>query len=195
MKVIGITGGIATGKSAVAAIFEDLGAPVFNADVCVHRLLDHNADLYAQISWTFPKAIIDRKIDRKLLGDAVFADETRLTKLETILHPYVRQEEVAFIKRALQDGKKAAILDVPLLLETDADKLCDAVIVTECDELIQLQRAMERPYMTEEKFRSILRRQMKPQERRKKATHIIKTDGTIEQTRAQVQDIIKELGI
>lgn len=195
MKVVGITGGIATGKSAVAAMFEEAGAPVFNADACVHRLLEYNADLYKQISWTFPKAIVDRKINRKLLGEVVFADEKRLSKLESILHPYVRQEEVMFIKHALQDGKKLAVLDVPLLLETDADKLCDVVILTECDDLIQWQRALERPHMTEEKLRSILHRQMKPAERRKKATHIVKTDGDIEQTKQQVYAIIKAMAL
>ena len=116
MKVIGITGGIATGKSAIAAILAEKGAPVFNADACVHRLLDQNADLYKQISWTFPDAIEDRRINRRLLGDAVFADETKLSKLEEIMHPYVREEEVLFIKTSLQEGQKIIALDIPLLI-------------------------------------------------------------------------------
>lgn len=191
MKVIGITGGIATGKSALTGMFAERGAAVFNADVCVHQLLDRDPDLYKQIAWTFPNAIEDRRINRKLLGDVVFADETKLSKLETILHPYVREQEIVFIKNSLQEGKALVAMDIPLLIESGADKLCDVVILTECASDIQKQRALARPGMTSEKLAGILRRQMKQEERLKKATHVVRTDVPIEQTSRQIDAIIK----
>lgn len=158
MKVIGLTGSIATGKSTVSKMFRTLGIPVFDADAFVHQLFSQDAETIAAIQKTFPKAIHQGQIDRKALGKIVFADDEKLKRLEAMLHPKVRAAEMEFMSQ--QHHRRFCVLDIPLLFETGADLLCDEVWVTYCPDFLQRQRIMARTGMTPEKCEQILARQM-----------------------------------
>lgn len=175
MIVIGLTGGIATGKSVLASQFEACGVKVFNADACVHQLLGPNGTAVAAVEKAFPSAVIKGAVDRAALGKIVFADDAKLGALEAILHPFVRAAEIAFVMSQAKQRKRACVLEIPLLFETGADVLCDIVVTTYCPAFLQEQRALKRPNMTPEKLKSILYKQMKQPERARLADIVIPT--------------------
>lgn len=193
MKVIGLTGGIATGKSTVAAIFSLHGVPVFNADAYVHQQLKQGGKAVPAIETVFPQTVINGAIDRTMLGEIVFADEKKLKRLEEIMHPLVREAEIAFIGEHKAAGKKLVVLEVPLLYETGMDSLCDITIVTDCPAAIQKERALSRPHMTPAKLEHILRQQMSAEEKRRRANHVIRTDLPLEEMEGDVRRLVKEL--
>ena len=126
--VIGITGGIASGKSTVARMFARHHIPHVDADRLVHHLLATDKTVAAEIAEYFPEAVQHGKVDRKKLGLAIAHDPKKLNHLEALLHPRVRHAEEQAILRAIRHRRKAILLDVPLLFETGADALCDVVI-------------------------------------------------------------------
>ena len=193
MKVIGLTGGIATGKSTVAKMFAEEGAAVFDADKAVHDLMQQDDAMIDAIAKTFPTAVENRSINRQVLGQIVYQDKTKLEKLEAIIHPLVRDKERAFLQEAKTNGKAIALLDIPLLFETDAHTLCDVTAVTDCEESVQRERALARPTMSEEKLDKIIAQQMSRAERNKRADYIIRTDQTLDETKQAVIKIVKEL--
>ena len=175
MIVIGLTGGIATGKSTVARQFAQMGAAIYDADRTVHRLLARGGAGVAPVAKAFPKASANGAIDRKKLSAEVFGKPAALKRLENILHPLVRQEESRFVAQVKKEGRVFAVLEIPLLFETGADKRCDYVAVTWSPPHMQKRRAMAREGMNEEKLRAILSRQMPYAARRKKADFVIHT--------------------
>src|SRR5204863_824112 len=116
MFVIGLTGSIAMGKTATARLFADEGVPVHDADAAVHKLYEGKAA--ALIEAAFPGTTKQGKVDRGALGQRVLHDPPALRRLESIVHPLVREEEMAFLKAAEESGAKVAVLDIPLLFET-----------------------------------------------------------------------------
>ena len=143
------------GKSATAKMFAEEGVPVHDADAAVHRLYDGEA--VAAIEAAFPGTTSGGKVDRAKLGQRVLGDNGGACKrLEQIVHPLVRQAEERFLAAAERDGAKVAVLDIPLLFETGAEKRCDAVVVVSAPADVQRARAFERPGMNEEKFEAIL---------------------------------------
>ena len=193
MKVIGLTGGIATGKTTIADMFEDAGIAVFDADKYVHQLLDMDNDLIADILDAFPMASVHGRIDRKVLGRIVFSDDNQLKRLEALTHPAVRQAEHDFLYEQEAAGAKAAVLDIPLLFETKADALCNVVVVTDCEPETQKQRVLARPNMNEVKYQGIIDRQMKRDERNALADHVISTEQSFDACREQVNAILSAL--
>lgn len=175
MIVLGLTGGIAMGKSTVAKQFAKLGAATHNADIEVHRLLGKGGKAVAAVSRLFPEAFLGGAIDRAKLGQIVFHDPAALRRLEAVLHPLVREAEENFVAKARRHGKKIAVLDIPLLFETGADQRVDLTATVTCPLFLQKQRALQRPNMTEEKFRRILAQQMPDREKCARADFIIPT--------------------
>lgn len=174
MKIIGLTGGIASGKSTVTAMIRRLGIPVHDADATVHRLLAPKGTAVAAVAQAFPGTLrSDGGIDRARLGQRVFGDPEALAVLESIIHPLTRRAEVRFLQRHRRFGTPLVVLDVPLLLETGGQSRCDAVMVVVCPPFLQRQRALRRPGMTAAKLEAILARQATPQQRRKAATWLI----------------------
>lgn len=159
MKVIGLTGSIATGKSTAARMLSYLGVPVFDADRAVHALMQHGTPTYDEVVFHFPAAVEDNRIHRGKLGAHIFEDDTARLRLEGILHPKVRAAEILFLKHAIRHRQPVVVLDIPLLFETGTDNLCDTVWVTHCPPFMQEQRAMKRPHMTAAKLKRILERQ------------------------------------
>lgn len=193
MKIIGLTGGIATGKSTVTAMFRDAGIAVFDADACVHALMAPDGKGFQPIADAFPQAIMDGKIDRKTLGRIVYADDAKLKQLEAILHPLVREEELAFIRDARIRGDAMVLLDIPLLFESDAHLMCDMTIVTDCSPETQKQRAMARPTMTEDTYQRIIAKQMSRADRLARADKVINTEGSLEITQAAIHELIEKV--
>ena len=136
MIIVGLTGSVASGKSTVAAWIRETGIAVHDADAVVHSLLAENGQVVAEIIATFGSDIraSDGSIDRKKLGEHVFANRADRKKLESILHPLVRQHRDQFLQDQRRLGSQIVVLDVPLLYETGGDGLCDYVIVVYADE-------------------------------------------------------------
>lgn len=191
--VIGLTGSIGMGKTTVTHMFMRHGVIACDSDAIVHALLAEGGKAVAVIAKIFPATRKDNAIDRQLLGKEVFGNKVKLAKLEAIVHPLVQQEQRAFILRAKRLGKKIVLLDIPLLFETGAEKRCHKVVVVSAPYFIQRQRVMARPRMTEEKFASILARQMPDKEKRRRADSVIDTGLGKARSAAQVARFLKTI--
>lgn len=173
MIVFGLTGSVAMGKSHVAAIFRSLHIPVFDADKAVHRLLTEGGAAVPKVAALFPQALEGRAINRKTLAGQVFGNKQALSSLEKILHPLVREEEKRFLKNARLRNFPLVVLEIPLLFETGAERLCDKVMVVTASFFLQKQRVLKRPAMTEQKLRAILKRQTHDHSKRSRADYLI----------------------
>lgn len=193
MITLGLTGSIGMGKTTVAAQLAEFGARIISADEIVHKLLGEGGAAVAEVAKHFPHTVENNAVNRKALGDVVFHNEREMKTLEAILHPLVVAEENAFILRERSAGTKIAVLEIPLLYETGAEKRCDAVIVVSAPFPIQEYRVMRRPNMTPEKFRRILGKQMPDREKRKRADFIVQTGFGKAYSRWQVKQILRKL--
>jgi dephospho-CoA kinase len=177
MKVIGLTGSIGMGKSVASSLLRRLGIPVHDSDAAVHELLSPGGAAFTTVSLAFREAW-DRKrkvIDRKKLGEIVFADEEARRRLEAILHPLVWRAQKKFLLKARRMGLKKVALDIPLLFETGAERKCDAVITVSAPFLVQKQRVLRRPGMNEKKFFAILSRQLPDIQKRRLSDIVVET--------------------
>ncbi|MDX2074257.1 MAG: dephospho-CoA kinase [Alphaproteobacteria bacterium] len=175
MITIGLTGGIGMGKSTIARQCALLGAKTLNSDDVVHRLMSPGGKAFAKVSENFPQVVAAGKIDRKKLGEIVFADDKKLTILEAILHPLVIAEEEKFARAMKNKGARILVLDIPLLFETGGERRMDLTLVATAPAFIQAQRVLARPHMTREKLAAIRARQMPDAEKRKRADGIVHT--------------------
>ena len=178
MIIVGLTGSIASGKSTVASWIRETGAAVHDADAVVHNLLGANGQAVAEIIAIFGPDIAasDGGIDCKKLGGHVFANPVDRKKLESILHPLVRQSRDQFLQDQQRLGSQIVVLDVPLLYETGGDGLCDYVIVVYAGDKTIWHRALSRPGMTAEKLSGILATQMPASEKCQRADFVLDTD-------------------
>jgi len=175
LKVIGLTGGIGMGKSTAAAAFRRAGLPVFDADATVHRLQARGGRAVPAIAVAFPGTVRDGAVDRTLLRRAAVESPGAMTRLEAILHPLVRQEERAFLARARRAGRRAVVLDIPLLLETGGDWRVDLVVVVSAPPAVQMARVRARRQMTPAQIQAIIARQMPDRNKRRRADVVIRT--------------------
>lgn len=176
MRVLGLTGSIAMGKSTTARMFRSFGVPVFDADLAVHDLMAPGGAAVAAVLQAFPGVGSDAGgIDRRRLGAAVFGDEVALAHLESILHPQVRAAERRFLTACRRNGDPLALLDIPLLFEGGAERRCDATVVVSAPAWVQARRALARPGMTRERLAAVLARQMPDREKRRRADFVIRT--------------------
>ncbi|MFM7345641.1 MAG: dephospho-CoA kinase [Tagaea sp.] len=169
MKVVGLTGSIAMGKSTAAKLFRRLRVPVYDADATIHALLARGGAGVAPVATAFPGVVKDGAVDRAKLGAAVFADPVALARLEAILHPLAARGREAFVASHRRNRAKRVVLDVPLLFETGGERHCDIVVVVSASATLQRQRALARPGMTAEKLAGILARQMPDPLKRRRA--------------------------
>jgi dephospho-CoA kinase len=189
MIVAGLTGSIAMGKSTVAAMFAALGAPIFDADAAVRMFYAGKGK--ETVEAAFPGVLANGDIDRERLAQLVLTDPAALKRLESLVHPAVADEEARFIERAAADGRRLAIVDVPLLFETGGESRVDLVVVVSAPENVQRARALQRDGMSEAKLDAMLSRQMSDVEKRRKAHFVIDTAGSLEQTRMQVSQFVR----
>ncbi len=173
MRILGLTGSIGMGKTTAAGMLRRLGVPVHDADASVHGLMAAGGAAVPAIAEAFPTALSGEAIDRQRLGAQVFDDPPALRRLEAILHPMVRADAEAFVKRARRRRCALVCLDIPLLFETGAEGRCDAVLVITAPRLIQASRVLRRPGMTAARFESILAAQMPDREKRRRADFVV----------------------
>ena len=193
MLILGLTGSIGMGKSTAAGMLRQLGVPVHDADASVHRLMARGGAAVPQIAALFPDAVQDGQVDRGRLGQAVFGDAAALRRLEGVLHPLVRRGSDRFLRRQARRRRWLAVLDIPLLYETDAAGRCDAVVVVSAPAWLQRQRVLARPGMTAERFAAIAAQQVPDREKRRKADYVVETGLSKRNTLCQLQAVLKDM--
>jgi dephospho-CoA kinase len=193
MIIIGLTGSIGMGKSTVARMFAEEGAPAFNSDDAVHVLYASGGAGVGPVGAAFPGVVKDGAVDRVALSAQVLDKPDALKRLEAIVHPLVREAQAQFLATAREAGAKAVILDIPLLFETGAAGLVDKVVVVSAPADVQRARVLARPGMTVEKFEGLLARQTPDAEKRARADFVIDTSRSFEDTRAQVRAVLDAL--
>jgi dephospho-CoA kinase len=191
----GLTGGIASGKSTVAAILRELGFPVLEADRIAHQVIEPGQPAYAEVVATFGDEILDpdKRINRTRLGAIVFNDREKLNQLNAIVHPRVEEEMVKQFAE-LEDGGKypAAFVEAALIFEANLRKKLDGVAVAWCQPEQQLARLIERG-MSEPEARKRIALQMPVQEKLALASDKINCAGSLEETRRQVAALAAKL--
>jgi dephospho-CoA kinase len=191
MLIVGLTGSLGMGKTTAAAHLRARGLPVFDTDAEVHRLYATSAARVIEAA--FPGTTRDGKVDRGKLADALIAEPTRFAELEAIVHPLVRASERAFVNDEAARGTAIAVLEIPLLFETGADKKVDATIVVSAPAEIQRRRLLLREGLDEEKIKRLLARQMPDAEKRERADFVVDTGRSVEASNAELDAIIAEL--
>ena len=188
MKIIGLTGGIGSGKTSVASKLRALGARVFDADEVAKNAVLPGTEGFRKVVEIFGTQIVDAegKLDRTVLAEIVFNDKESLKTLEEIIHGYVWQETDKFLIECRQAGERAVILDVPLLIECGWYKKVDEVWLVALPVEKQIMRTMERSGMTAEAVQARIAAQMSLDEKKKYATLIIDNSETWEETEKQV---------
>ncbi|PVB62005.1 dephospho-CoA kinase [Labrenzia sp. 011] len=188
---LGLTGSIGMGKSVTAKMFAAEGVPVHDADAAVHALYSGRAA--PLIEAAFPGTVTDGKVDRKLLSPRVLDKPEAMKRLEAIVHPLVREVEEEFLEKARAARRRLVVMDIPLLFETDSMRRVDVAVVVTADARIQRQRVLARPGMTEDRFHSILQKQMPDAEKRRRAHFLLDTGHGMEPARRGVRAILKAL--
>lgn len=195
MVVIGLTGGFGTGKSTVAAMFEQLGAAVLDADRITHELMEPKKMVWRRIVDTFGVAILneDNSINRRRLAEIVFKDVDKRKQLESFVHPEVVNHinrEVQLIEK--EHKVKAVVLDVPLLIEAGAKNLAGVIVVVTASPEIQQERLLKK-YGSQERIAGRIQAQMDISAKVALADYVIDNSDDVDNTRTQVRDIWNKL--
>ena len=190
--ILGITGGIASGKSTVSAYLKSKNIPVVDADAISHKVMGKGKPVLKIIEEEFgPQFFVDGRLDRQLLGQYCFQSEERVEKLNSIVHPFIFEE----MEKQFEEHKDAplVILDAPLLIETELYKRCDKVMVVTCSRGKRIVRAIKRSNLPKLEIRKRMKQQIPESERLKYADYVIKNNSTIEKTFQQVDKVLKDL--
>ncbi|WP_068875822.1 MULTISPECIES: dephospho-CoA kinase [unclassified Phenylobacterium] len=193
MRIIGLTGSIGMGKSTTAAMFRDLGIPVYDADAAVHDLYDEGGAAVGPVDEAFPGVVKDGRVDREELRKRVLGQPEELKRLNAIVHPLVGRDRIGFFKAAEEAGADMVVLDVPLLYETGGDANVEAVVVVSAPPEMQRERVLARPGMTPERLDAILAQQMADAEKRARAHYVVDTGRGLDAAREQVAAIVADL--
>ncbi|WP_454796417.1 dephospho-CoA kinase [Novosphingobium lindaniclasticum] len=189
--VLGLTGSIGMGKSTVAAMFRELGVPVFDADAAVHELQGPDGALLPAIEAAFPGTTGPGGVERQKLGAAVFGNKDALSRLEGIVHPAVAAMREQFLSD--YGASPLIVFDIPLLYEKGGHRGLGAVAVVSAPAETQRERVLARPGMTKDRFEQILGLQVPDAEKRARADFIIDTGTSLAETRDQVERIVHAL--
>jgi dephospho-CoA kinase len=195
VRRIALTGGIATGKSHVRRRFEELGVPTIDADTLARQAVAPGTEGLAAVVHEFGPGILDETgaLDRKSLGAIVFADAAARRTLESIIHPKVQLAEDEWFASLDPVRHPFAIADIPLLYEVGRDAAFEAVIVAACEPETQIRRVVERDGLSEAEARQRVAAQLPIGEKARRADYVIRTDGTFEETDAQVEQVLGKL--
>ena len=195
MLRLGLTGGIASGKSTVSAMLRDAGFAVLDADAIAHELMEPGNPAYEEILAEFGMSIanVDKTIDRAALGKIVFADSAKLKRLNAIVHPRVEERIVSKFAELQRGGShSAAFVEAALIVEAGLDKKLDGVVVVWCEPAQQIERLISRGF-SEEQARRRIATQLPPEEKLRHATENIDCSGSIGETRQQVEKLAAKL--
>jgi len=190
VKLIGLTGGVGSGKSTVAGILRDLGADIVDADEASHAVYAPGTPGFDAVVREFgPEYVRDGQVDRVRLGRLVFDDVDAHARLNAIVHPLVRDWMAERTREAAERGAEVVIQDVTLLYENGLADLFSSVVLVYVPEDVQLERLVEGRGLTEDRARAMIAAQMPIDEKRRRAHHVIDNSGTREETRRQVEEI------
>src|SRR5262245_20805681 len=198
MLRVGLTGGIATGKSTIGAMFVDLGCHLIDSDQITHQLFEPGQSVYAAVVKEFGKQILaaNGTIDRRILGDIVFRQDPQTrVRLHAVVHPAVIERQQQWLDdMAKRDPRAIAIVDAALMIEVGTYKNYDKVIVVTCRPEIQKQRLRARlPALSDDEIEARIRSQMPMEEKVKFADFVIDNSGSVDASRAQVSEVHKTL--
>jgi dephospho-CoA kinase len=194
VKLVGLTGGVGSGKSAVAAMLRALGAEVVDADEASHAVYEPGTPGFAAVVREFGDGYVrDGRIDRKALGELVFKDAEARRRLNAIVHPLVREWMADRTAEAVDRGADVVVQDVPLLFENKLESLFPTVILVWVPEEMQVERLVGGRSFTPERAHEVIAAQMPIEDKRSRATHVIDNTGSRESTRAQVEKLWRSL--
>ena len=181
MKIIGLTGGIASGKSTASSILRKFGATIIDADVLARKVVEKGEPTLEKIIKTFGRGILKENgtLDRKALGEIVFSDQKKLLKLNEIVHPAVNQLALKLFQKENEKGKEKIVYDCPLLIEGDLLSIVDCVWLVYIDEATQISRLMKRDGFTEKQAMERIESQMPLKDKLKLADVVIENNGDV----------------
>jgi dephospho-CoA kinase len=194
---IGLTGGIASGKSTASKYLKEKGIPVVDADLIARLAVDKGMPAYHEIIKAFGDGVLspDFTINRSYLGDIIFKDAEKRKVLNSIVHPAVREEMNRQAESHLNAGSRSVVLDIPLLFESKLTHMVDKTLLVYVSPHVQLQRLLSRDPLTEEQASARISSQMSLEEKMKLADAVIRNDGTKDELYHQIDGIIKEWNI
>ncbi|WEV50568.1 dephospho-CoA kinase [Lactobacillus sp. ESL0731] len=193
--VLGLTGGIASGKSTADAFFRKQGLPIIDSDLIAHQILNVGEDGYLQVVQHFGKKFLnpDQTINRHQLGKVVFSNPEQLKILNKITHPLIFQTIQAKITQNKQAGKQLIIVDAPVLFESGGQKYCDQTLLIAIPEEMQIERLMQRDQLTRQAALNRIKSQMPLAQKIKLADYVVTNTGTIEELEAKLAELLLKL--
>jgi dephospho-CoA kinase len=195
VKLIGLTGGVGSGKSTVATMLRELGAVVVDADEASHAVYEPGTPGFEAVVSEFGDYYVsDGRIDRQRLGELIFKDAASRRRLNAIVHPLVRDWMAARTTEAVEQGANVVIQDVPLLFENGLEPLFSSVVLVYVPEEMQVERLVQGRGFTPERAHAVIAAQVPIEEKRRRAHIVIDNSGTPEQTRVQVEQLWARLG-
>lgn len=195
MKLVGLTGGIASGKTTVAKIMKRLGAAIVDADALSREVVEPGRDAWKAIVDTFGAEVLrpDQTLDRQKLRAVIFNNSTARKKLESIIHPRVRALAEERINQQAAAGYEIVVYEVPLLFEGNLHEWLRPVVLVACDADVQRQRLQQRDRLTPEEAQKHIDAQMSLEEKRRLADYVIENDGDLESLERQVEAVLKRI--
>ena len=193
---LGLTGGIASGKSTADDFFKKRNIPIIDSDLIAHQIMEVGQNGYNAIVAYFGTNILndDQTINRRQLGEIVFNDKAKLKKLNELTHPLVHQEIKRQMEQYRLNQEKLVVIDVPLLFESGFESLCDGVLVISISPELQLKRLMKRNNFTEKEALVRINNQMPLSEKEKRATYVVANTGTINDLEKRLSDLLQKIG-
>ncbi len=193
--LIGITGGIGAGKSALGKIYAEAGYPVFSADKIAREILAPNSIGWQKVVETFGKEILadNGEIDRAKLRVQISNNEEDRKKLDAITHPLIQNRSQQLLQKAITQGNEIVFYEAPLLFEAQSHKKMDKVICVHASDATRIQRTMERDNRSKEEIERLLKGQMPQEEKMRRSDYLIKNDGTEEELRANGLNLVRSI--
>ena len=192
MLKIGLTGGIATGKSTVSRLFRERGIPIIDADVIARAVVEPGGKAYDGVKATFPRCFNGDRLNRPALGREIFHDEEKRQVLNQLTHPAIRETMQEEMQLHVAKGETVVIFDIPLLFEGTMRDLVDYTVVVYCREEMQLMRLMERNGLTKEEAIARINAQISIDEKKQQADFLINNNGSLRDLPPQIDRLVRQ---
>lgn len=195
LKLVGLTGGIGSGKSTIAAMIREQGIPVLDADAIAREVVAPGQPALGEIAAAWPEVVgADGTLDRKRLGEIVFADKAAQARLEAITHPRIRERITARADQLAAVGYGLAFLEAALLVESGFHRQLDGLVVVAAREDVQVARVMVRDGCSRDSALQRIRAQSSLSEKARAADYVLENEGSLDQARARLREILRTLG-